>query len=720
MILIALVETIVGGGEMLESIYYKPKSPNHPLSFLSGRCLLLLYTSVRVALQKGGKKGALRRLYATVRTSFLLVCISFASIDTHLMQNPAMSEVIPSSSTEASTTFKDISASAGVKIFQTTYGNPIAGDFNNDGNEDVFVSNHKSPPSLFRNNGNGTFTDIRAVSGITSNGDRHGAAWGDYNNDGNLDLFITIGGDHGNAVGTKTDQLYRNNGNGTFTDVTALSGVDNHFGRGRSVNWVDFNNDGYLDLFIKNWQTPNVLYRNNGDGTFTDVASSAGIADAPGQVSSWADYDNDGYMDLFITSGAKDQLWRNNGDGTFTEVTSLAGLKNVSYGQGVAWGDYNNDGNIDLYIARGYNDVEDSLSWNASLIAFSDVATTDEDGIDFSTSGGEVTFDLFLADCHKPGKVFIGGQRLSPSNVPFTISELDASGRPSYTPGQDIGFFIWMDENGWHIRWSSNGAYTYFYGRISTEAQFLSALPLNFTRKKPSVTATLYRNNGDGTFTDVTSVAGVGSKQNSRGAVWGDYDNDGRLDLYVVNSGSFERNKSNALYRNNGDGTFSNVTGEAKVWASVNGSGRGDGAAWVDFNNDGHLDLYVTNGWGEPIFATDRNQNCLSPGPHILYMNNGNGNNWLKIKLVGTVSNRDGVGAKVTLQAGGLKQFREMNGGGGGQFFAQGSGLLHFGLDEVSLVDSITIKWPSGITQTLTNTPANQSINVVEGQLTPP
>jgi hypothetical protein len=617
------------------------------------------------------------------------------------------------------TTFKDISRSAGTGITRPTYGNPIWGDFDLDDNLDLLMINHGHPPALFRNDGDGSFADIRPTSGIARNGDRHGAAWGDYDNDGDLDLFITIGADQGKTVGSKTDQLYRNEGHGVFTDVTALAGVANSLGRGRSVNWVDFDKDGYLDLFVKNHQTPNVLYRNNGDGTFTDVAVAAGIADAPGDVSAWTDYDHDGDMDLFITAAAKDQLWRNNGDGTFTEVTTLAGLKEASDGEGVAWGDYNNDGYIDVYIARGYNDIEDSLVWDASHITFSDLESVQEDGLDFIALGDDVVFDLFLTGCHDPAHVFIGSRRLSPPSIPFVVSAAEASGQSDYTPGQDLGFFIWKDSDRWHIRWTSNGPTTYFYGRITSSGDVLTVVPFDFTRDTPLVTSTLYRNNGDGTFTDVTSAARVGSRQNNRGVAWGDYDNDGDLDLYVVNSGSIEGNKSNILYRNNGDGTFTIVTGEAKVWSSVQGQGRGDGAAWADFNNDGYLDLYVGNGWGRAVLAEAGNQSCLSFGPQVLYRNNGNGNAWLKVKLVGTTSNRDGIGARAVLQAGGLTLLREMTGGGGGHLYSQGNTPLHFGLGQAVLVDSLSIQWPSGIIQRVRRIQSNQSITIVEGRLPP-
>jgi hypothetical protein len=614
-------------------------------------------------------------------------------------------------------TFTDVSLSAGIGVSNPTYGNPIWGDFDHDGQLDVFVSNHASAPSLFHNNGSGTFTDLRPLSGIPADGDRHGAAWGDYDNDGKLDLFITDGAERGKGLGHKTDQLYRNDGGGAFTDVTGAAGVANAFGRGRAVNWVDVNNDGHLDLFIKNHSSPNALYRNNGDGTFTDVADSAGIADAPGDVSAWADYDGDGHIDVAITSAANDQLWKNNGNSTFTEVTTKAGLKSLNRGQGIAWGDYNNDGRIDLFIARGFQDVNDSLAWDATTIIFSDQEKLEENGLDFISSGTSVTFDLYLQNCRHPQRVVVGGQQLSPTSLPVTLTAQEATGKPTYTAGEDHGYFIWKDHDGWHLRWVSKGSTVYLYGKITSNGQFTSVQALNFTRYTPTIKSTLYRNNGDGTFTDVTGLSGVGSPLNNRGAIWGDYDNDGYLDLYIVNSGSFQQNGAKHLLRNNGDGTFHDVTSTAQVWAGVNG--RGNGAAWGDFDNDGFLDLYVTNGWGPPILARKGSPKCLVSGPHVLYKNNGNDNQWLKLTLIGKSSNRDAIGSKLVLQAGGLAQFREVNGGGGGQFFSQGSGPIHFGLGQAEVVDALTIQWLSGARQTLTAIKPNQNLVVIEGSTLP-
>jgi len=216
---------------------------------------------------------------------------------------------------------------------------------------------------------------------------------------------------------------------------------------------------------------------------------------------------------------------------------------------------------------------------------------------------------------------------------------------------------------------------------------------------------TLYRNNGDGTFTDVSDQSGLGITANNRAAAWGDYDNDGYLDLYVVNSGNDTEGKgANYLFRNNHNGTFTDVAASAGMQDLV--LSRGRGCAWGDYDKDGFLDLFVTNGEDGTNFVE---------GPQFLYHNEGNGYAWLEVKLVGTASNRQGLGAKVTVRVGQKVQYREMN-GASGHFLSQGAGPLHFGLRGARNVSSVTVQWPSGATQVLTNIPVNQEITIVEGQ----
>ncbi|MDQ3116761.1 MAG: CRTAC1 family protein [Verrucomicrobiota bacterium] len=478
--------------------------------------------------------------------------------------------------------FTEATLSAGLNAQGFTFANPIWGDVDDDGDLDLFADNHfNRPPYLYLNNGDGTFADIFSTTGIDPRGDRHGSAWVDFDNDGDLDLSITKGASGGSALGTKQDELYLNLGAVQFTNIAPEAGVINTWGRGRSVAWGDYDNDGQLDLLLGNLRTDLVLYQNNGDGTFTDTTLQAGLGLLHYTECVFADYSNDGFPDIFCTAAiahnpARDVLFENNRDGTFTDVTEQAGILQSINGRTLAWGDYDNDGDLDLYITRG----------------------------------------------------------------------------------TDVGF-----------------------------------------------KQTLYQNNDNGLFTEVTDQAGLGAISNNRAAAWGDFDNDGYLDLYVVNSGTDPVGKGpNNLYRNNHDGTFTDVAASANVEALV--VSRGRGAAWADYDHDGFLDLIVTNGEDDTDFEE---------GPQILYHNEGNRNTWLEIKLVGTASNRQGLGAKVTVQVGQTIQYREMN-GASGHLFSQGAEPLHFGLGRARRVSQITVQWPSGQTQILSRIPANQQITVTESE----
>lgn len=500
---------------------------------------------------------------------------------------------------QAQAQFVDVSSQVGLSSeVKKTWGNPVWGDFNNDGILDLIVPDHglssSHGPFVYQNNG-ATFADIRATCGIGEadtfdSTDWHGYAMGDYNSDGNIDVYIAEGA-KGNQGGTeKRDLLFRSNGDGTFTNVSEEAGllVTDH--RGRGALWFDYNNDGKLDLLVKNYAEVNDLYKGNGDGTFTLVPDAAGLLTAvggvdDGSIMAMADYDNDGLMDLSMTGdGNVLALYHHLPDNTFVEVTSAAGITVDRDSQGMAWGDYNNDGFVDLYIAHG--------------------------------QGG-----------------------------------------------------------------------------------------------KASTAGTLYRNNGNGTFTDVTTSAGLPKVGNFWVPLWGDYDNDGLLDLFITNPGPLSDGVGNAnqLFHNNGNGTFTEV-GAAQGVALQDNVSLHKTAAWADYNNDGFLDLIIKNGIGG-----EKSNGPEALGTHVLLKNTPNGNHFVKVNLKGVRSNLHGIGARVSLTAaGGVTGFLQNTGDAGGHYYSQSVEPLHFGIGRANKAN-LRIVWPSGTVDTIRKVPANTTITVVEG-----
>ena len=501
----------------------------------------------------------------------------------------------------AAAQFTDVTSTVGLSPTpKKSWGSPIWGDINNDGFLDLIVPDHglalSHGPFVYLNSSGTQFTNILATSTIKKaptldTRDWHGFSFGDYDGDGNLDLYIAEGAKGSSGGAIKQDLLFHGNGDGTFTNTSNPSGIEISMHRGRCSIWFDFDNDGKLDLFVKNYADANVLYKNNGDGTFAIVPDGGGLAQATsgttsGSIVAVADYDNDGFMDIAFSGDVDVQaLYRNLGDGTFVDVTTASGIGAGTAGKGIAWGDYNNDGLPDLFVARGHQ------------------------------------------------------------------------------------------------------------GATST-------------------TGSLYRNNGDGTFTDATAAAGLNGPGNSWVALWGDYDNDGYLDLFVTNAGDTGQGPGNAnrLFHNNGDGTFTDVAAAQGVDMQDNTSLH-KSAAWADYNNDGFLDLMIKDGIGN-----ERDNGLGSSGAHRLFRNLPNGNYFIKINLEGVQSNKQGIGARVTVTAAGLSCFRQNLGDGGGNYYSQGSGPLHVGIGTATEA-TVEVRWPSGLTDTVPSVAANTTLTVVEGTM---
>jgi hypothetical protein len=487
--------------------------------------------------------------------------------------------------------FEDVTEGAKLNFINASYSH-CWGDINGDGLLDIFIINHASP-SLFRGNGDGTFKDITLESGIIRWGDLHGCAIGDYDNDGDQDIYVTVGARRGKGSGS--NRLYKNNGEGMFNDVASEAGVTDPKGRGRSASWVDYNNDGYLDLFMSNGKrkdASSVLFKNNGDGSFSNVSveSKLNIVDNLTEAS-WVDYDNDGFMDLTTVSFRRFRKWeidiyKNSQNGTFEKTKTF-------YGWTYAWGDYDNDGDLDLFIS-------------------------------------------------KPPRVYILGYEFS----------------------------------------------------------VLSKLFRGFNK--------LYENIGKGRFIDISDKAGFKKEMGGDKAVFFDYDNDGDLDIYLLVSGTKSKNINDMIFKNNGDKTFTNITKEIAL--TQNFKGRGCGVAYADYNNDGFLDLFLTN--GRYNYRARNEIKSHSAGPYVLYKNKYNNNHWLKIRLIGTKSNRDGIGAQIKLYLGDRVQYRQNTGGMDG--YVQHSNMIHFGLGNLKSIDKIEVKWPSGSVSNMTNIKSNQTLVIRE------
>ena len=515
---------------------------------------------------------------------------------------------------KAGITFKHISSPEKKYIVESMSGGLALIDYDNDGYEDIYFVNSltvdlvksrtKTKSVLYRNNGDGTFTDVTDKAGVGDIGWGMGAAVGDYNNDGFDDLYVTCYG---------PNHLLKNNGNGTFTDVTQTAGVgDKRWSAGAA--FVDYDNDGKLDLFVSNYvafdfsHPPDFgkgrlcqykgipvqcgprglpgdgdsLYHNNGDGTFEDVTKKAGVSDPDGYYGMGvicSDFDQDGLVDIFVANDSVPNfLYHNNGDGTFKELGFTSGTAVNENGSeqgsmGVTVGDYDHDGKFDLFITNFDDDYN-----------------------------------------------------------------------------------------------------------------------------------TLYHNDGPNAFTDVSyaaKVAAVSLPYVGWGTKFFDYDNDGWADLFVANGHVYPQiptyRQRNLVHHNNRDGTFTEVA--AQLGAPFLEKGVARGAVFGDLDNDGDVDIVINN---------------LDGAAQVLRNDGGNSSNSVLIKTVGVKSNRDGIGARVKVVSGDLTQVDEVR--SGDSYISQSDLRLHFGLEKRTKIDLIEVRWPSGTVDKITNITANKILTIKEGQ----
>ena len=442
---------------------------------------------------------------------------------------------------------------------------------------------------------------------------------------------------------------------GLFSDAT-LSPLDDG-DDGVGVAWADYDADGDLDIYLSNAQTSsNRLFRNEADGTFADVTAAPLDDTSDSRGVAWADHDNDGDLDLYVANdGQPNRLLRNEGGGVFTDVTS-GPLGDTGPIRCFAWGDYDDDGLVDLYLSiRG---GANRLLRNEGGDVFSDATTAplDDAGLGYGVAWGDYDddgdLDLYVANGGTANKLL----RNDGGGV-FS----DATANPLDDAGEGRGV-AWGD-------YDNDGDLDLYLSNSGTANR-------------------LFRNDGGGIFADATAppLDDVGA---GLGVGWADYDNDGDLDLYLVNDGS-----ANRLLRNDG-GVFADVTA-----VPLGDAGNGRGFAWGDHDGDGDLDLYLA---GAQVNGLLRNEEHA-------------GNGWLHVSLAGYLSNAAGIGARVSVTAGGQTQVREVSGGSG--YASQNSLPVEFGLGAASIVDLVRVVWPSGVVQETTQVAVDQMLHLNEAQYT--
>ena len=545
----------------------------------------------------------------------------------------------------------------------------------------------------------------------------------DFDNDGFYDLFIPDGVE---------SRLFRNlgaaSGEATFEDVTAQSGLTGLDGVSVGV-FGDFDNDGWKDLFVSRTFSPNQLFRNNGDGTFSDVTAKSGIsADCCTTVASWADYDNDGFIDLYVgryldprevipttfyaRNGEPNQLYHNNGDGTFTNVTEQAGVGEVGLCLGSVWGDYDDDGDVDLYVVNDFG--RSTLYRNNADGTFTDVT------VQSNTLAYGAGMNASFADYDNDGRLDIYNTQIRSDHSWFAESPtVYRYMMTSFRQG------VWMTDMPlyWEMFRQSGFGFVGIFQKMASGN-------------------TLLRNNGDGTFEDVSWKTNANPPGWFWGASFADFDLDGWQDVYVANGWvyndpdteiemdflnnvvsrqqeyktgiffdpkhfgdtSWHGYERNRFLHNNGDGTFVEE-GRASGTDLLTNS---RGVAVADFWNRGVLDIAVSASTARHALL----KNELVPGQ--AGQDGQHGRNWLAVELVGTESNRDAAGARITIHVAGKPQMRELTLGDG--YGSQNSLRQYFGLGHSASVDELTVRWPrSGTTQTFRNLAANRIIEITEG-----
>jgi hypothetical protein len=649
---------------------------------------------------------------------------------------PVIVALASTSTSLAEIRFREVTEQAGLVYRGPTYG-AAWGDFNEDGWPDLWVGNHYRQPTLYLNRKDGTFRDIAdEVWSADPRADTHGAAWADFDNDGDEDLIELVGSAQGK--GTGPNHLFVNQ-NGILAEKASSLGLDYPLGRGRTPIWLDADSDGKLDVLLVNRErpdrrAPSALFLQTSSG-FRNSNATLGLTAArsserkrcakllalarnllrfrfwsPGSLNGrnfaqLADLSGDGRLDL-LAWGVPTTIF-DMSKLPFRDITYDAGATRQTYGfQDAAIQDLDGDLRADIFLVRSPGSSDIARAGPYEVRGHFELRRQKSQKVVFRTEGN-VEFSFDPPWYVKPANILIGADGHHPEARSFSLSPEDAKldGRVEpEKPGQAGSVMVWFtpEKRRWTIR-ASFLRYVNFVARSDKPIERLKAV--NFRPGKGAKVDALLLHRED-RFVPKMFGKAANAPTACHSVVAGDFDNDMDADLYLVCTGTVE-NLGNLLLENDGRANFAVVSDAGG--SSGSRSGIGDSVVVADYDRDGFLDLFVANGEGAPPFYDD--------GPHQLFRNQGNGNHWVEIDLEGTVSNRDGIGAEIVVEAGGISQLRVQ----GGEIHrrSQNHQRIHFGLGDNRQLDRLTVRWPSGSVHSLEDIAADQVLLIREASALP-
>jgi len=596
--------------------------------------------------------------------------------------------------------FENTTVESGISYIGPSWGS-LWGDFNGDSLPDVWFVNHYYVPSLYINQGDGSFLDIADevfTEEFPEQYDAHGAAWADFDKDGDQDLYLLAdeGGGHIPAM------LFVNE-NGQFTEMAAEYGLEYTEGRGRTPMWLDYNRDGLIDVMhptLRRWDgndLPPALFE-QGEFGFTDVSDEVGLIDNGSMDSHYvelADLNGDGIPELLIHQNGFPRNVYDMSSGVLVDVKETWNVPHTHEVVDSVIGDFDGDLDNDIFFVRGEKTC-DIVQVTDNRLEVHTLGQSEDQGLSFRTTG-DVTFDFYPGWLWLPEVIFIGSSGINPTTMPFTLSTDDETvwGIQEHVPNTGNKMYVGYDPDSetWQILHSVNQANII----IESTLPITEIASINWDMfELPTCDRIIFNN---GSSWQISSEGLIPSS--GRSVVSGDFDNDMDLDIYVNGTGPVA-NLPNTFYENDGNGNFSVVANGAG--AAGTDLGKGDGVSTVDYDMDGFLDLINTNGMSKAPWDDD--------GPYEVFRNMGNANHWLEINLIGIDSNRDAVGAQLIATAGGVQQYREQN--SGMHHRGQNHQRIHFGLGSNTIVSELRILWPNGLIQIMNDIDSDQIIDVEE------